>query len=312
MEQRQGRSCAKFILGGEHGVVYRGRAIALPVRELGLTLRENPGFAGLRFNGDPLSTEAFERIRDVRGLIGPTSPLEGLEVQSSIPVASGLGSSAALCVAFARAHGLGGDQGERGRAVAEAALRGETFFHGKPSGVDPYTIATECPLVFEAGRRDYRALDLSKTSGFAFALLPSGKPHSTKDVIEAVQAFRGRSESTFDSLIDEIAGNTESMLEDFESGRLAELGKRMNRAQSLLAKLGVSCPEIEAACERLFELGAVGVKLTGSGCGGYVVGLFSTDRKRSVQTSGGGGERRGGEGNLPLVWTESLQRSGNP
>jgi mevalonate kinase len=76
----------------------------------------------------------------VEGLI--SDPADGtLEVRSTVPLSSGLGSSASLCVALARAfsrlHGAGTDPAD----IQKLANAAEQAAHGRASGLDTAAIA---------------------------------------------------------------------------------------------------------------------------------------------------------------------------
>jgi mevalonate kinase len=60
-------------------------------------------------------------------------------------------------------------------------------------------------------------------------------------------------------------------------GSDAALGPLMDENHRLLGELGVSTPSLDRACESARESGALGAKLTGSGGGGCVVALCSSN-----------------------------------
>ncbi|MFH0901552.1 MAG: hypothetical protein V2A73_13070, partial [Pseudomonadota bacterium] len=57
------------------------------------------------------------------------------------------------------------------------------------------------------------------------------------------------------------------------SGQMASLGSLFNRAQELLAELGLSTPEIDRLCLLARRASAAGAKLTGAGGGGAVIAI---------------------------------------
>jgi mevalonate kinase len=54
---------------------------------------------------------------------------------------------------------------------------------------------------------------------------------------------------------------------------LEEIGRLMDRNQSLLQEAGVSCPELDLLIDLSRGAGALGAKLTGSGGGGCMLAL---------------------------------------
>lgn len=274
-------ACAKFILGGEHSVVHRGRAIALPLPSLRLEVAESET-PGLRVNGVVRPASDAQKIEELRTLIGRSTETAnernrppGLDITSEIPLASGLGSSAALCVAMARLVTAREGQELTGAPLAELAWRGESLFHGKSSGVDPWTVALEQALFFRAADHSHRALSLEsfRTSGLCFVLESSGRPHSTKEIVEAVGELREKTPLIWEDLIDALSTNAENMARAFESDP-AQLGRLINDTHFRLQQLGVSDSGIDTVVGRMKDSGALGAKLTGAGRGGFVLGLF--------------------------------------
>lgn len=261
----------KFILGGEHSVVLKGRALGFPVKNFSLSVSESQTFDGLRVNGEARSVSEFQKILEIRHLVGASTRVRGVAIESAIPLGAGLGSSAALCTALARQHHPSDDPA----ALAERALRAEKLFHGSPSGIDPYTIAFGRPLVYRAADRDWRALELAKfhDARLRFVLVDSELRHRTSEVIEAVTRVKQETPLAWEDLIDALASNAEAMVEALEQNPAKALGPIMNDSHSRLIQLGVSNERMDALVERLRHRGALGAKLTGSGRGGFVLAL---------------------------------------
>lgn len=272
-------ACAKVILGGEHSVVHRGRALCLPIPQLTLHIEESPT-AGLTVNGKPAEPELWTIVHGLALSMGAPSSLQGLSIRSTIPLAAGLGSSASLCVALARKYAR-----LEGEALARRALEGEKLFHGTPSGVDPYTVALEMPLVFDAKNRSWRRLETKafENSGLLIAVKDTGKPHATSEAIAAVSGLRTRAPREWESIVDALAANADAMTTAFET-KPELLGDLMNDSQERLRKLGVSSPELESTLTEMHSAGALGAKLTGAGLGGCSVGVFQA---RGFREDGG-------------------------
>ena len=161
------------------------------------------------------------------------------------------------------------------RQIAELALRGEKIFHGQPSGVDPYTVAFERPLLFRASDRSAEIVDFAPLThaGLCFVLESSGKKHATQEVVEAVRGVREETPLLFSDAIDTLSTNVERIAKCLSRDPRA-IGPWLDDSQARLRALGVSCNEIDDTIERLKSAGALGAKLTGSGRGGFVLGLF--------------------------------------
>ena len=138
---------AKAIFFGEHAVVYgyKGITIPLPQMTVDVELKET--------NIIQKRDEIISFISDICGINDRTE----ININSTIPVGRGLGSSAALSIAIARAKKL--------TNIREIANKCEKFIHGNPSGIDVNQVLSDTPLLFS--KKD--ALLLCNTS-FLFIL----------------------------------------------------------------------------------------------------------------------------------------------
>lgn len=236
-----------------------------------MEVTESQEFDGLVINGQKRSIEEFQKLLELRKMVGAKTSVRGLAVQSAIPIGAGLGSSGALCTALAKLHT--DSDPER---VARAAWEGEKLFHGRPSGVDPFTIAAGCPIVYRASDQNWRPLALEKfrKAELCFVLKDTGLRHSTVQVIQAVSRVREQTPLIWEDLMDALATNAENMVRAFEENPGVELGRLMNDSHFRLIQLGVSCDELDSTVEELRNAGALGAKLTGAGRGGFVLSLF--------------------------------------
>jgi mevalonate kinase len=151
----------KLILCGEHAVVYRRPAIALPVagvRAFAET-RTAPRGAGLRFEApdfgrswalsespdDPLSQLAAAALDE----LGISQPDVTLTIRSAIPIASGMGSGAAIATAVVRALAALAGRELAPAAVSSLVYQSERSYHGTPSGIDNTVVAFEQAIWFQ-------------------------------------------------------------------------------------------------------------------------------------------------------------------
>ena len=107
-----------------------------------------------------------------------------ITIRSDIPIASGLGSGAAVSTALARALCA-----HSGAPLDEAALNGliyevEKIHHGTPSGIDNTVIVYERPVYFVRGQPIEQL-----TIGAPFTLLigDTGKSASTRAAVAGVR-----------------------------------------------------------------------------------------------------------------------------
>src|SRR5690606_35629517 len=142
-----GRAAGKVIMMGEHAAVFGRQAVALPlVSAVTASVRECGDRTTLEFLDDdqPLAQPpaGLGELADlVMGRLGLAGRHFQVRVQSSVPRASGLGSSAAIAVAVIRAFNHVFALGLSDEAVNDLAYACEKLAHGNPSGIDN-TVAT--------------------------------------------------------------------------------------------------------------------------------------------------------------------------
>jgi len=261
----QGRAPGKVLLLGEHSVVYGHPALAASIPRYVTVDVEPAPEARLELPGGmqtpfPLLEAAVAMARDA-GFTG----LFHARVRSEIPLGSGLGSSAALGVALARAlkPGCGASQ------AAALAMRIERVLHGAPSGVDPEACAREGVIFFTRG--DPPRVEPVRGEAFIVVAL-SGIARGTHSTVLPL-AERRKSDPAIDPLLARLGTLAKEGRQSFERAELEQLGSRFDAAHEALRELGVSCPELEEAVAGLRKAGALGAKLTGAGGGGAAIGL---------------------------------------
>jgi mevalonate kinase len=261
----RGRAPGKVLLLGEHSVVYGHPALAASIPRYVTVDVEPSAEARIELPGGmqtpfPLLESALAMARDA-GFKGAFRA----RVQSEIPLGSGLGSSAALGVALARALKPGCAPDE----AAGLAMRVERLLHGAPSGVDPAACAREGVIFFTRGEPPH----VEPVRGEAFLIIAlSGIARGTHSTVLPL-AERRKNDPGVDALLARLGTLAREGRELFERGDLEQLGKRFDAAHAALRDLGVSCAELEDAVAGLRKAGALGAKLTGAGGGGAAIGL---------------------------------------
>ena len=188
----------------------------------------------------------------------------------AIPTGAGLGSSAALSVALVRALDQALGLGLLPRQVDAAALAAEQVFHGHPSGLD-HTIAQHGG--FGLFRRGHGLTPLDGTVGLRLCIGHTGRARDTRGRVARVAELHRADPATVDACFSRIAALVDDAVAALRCADLTALGAAMNQNQRELARLEVSCPEIEEMCHLARAAGALGAKLTGGGGGGCVVAL---------------------------------------
>ena len=289
----------KVLLLGEHAVVYGHPALAAALpREVHVEVAEDPAGPVIElciasststspstrttnstspstlFPGRapiPVPPELLCAAAEMAAEVGAPARFRA-RVVSELPLGGGLGSSAALGVALARALSqLAGRDCSPERA-AELALQLERVFHGAPSGVDPAICARGGVLLFRRGEPpSIERVVLRERVHLAVVL--TGIARGTRSTVLPLSARRSERPALYDPMLALLGELARGGAEALTRGDLQDLGVRFDAAHGLLAALGVSCSELEEAVVALRGAGALGAKLTGAGGGGAAIGL---------------------------------------
>lgn len=192
------------------------------------------------------------------------------EIDSQIPGSAGLGSSAAVSVAFVKAlsdlYGLGLGL----EAIIKYAMLAEREFHGTPSGIDPHIAALGGAILYN-GPGKYSRIQVNHPT--PVAVLHTGVRRKTSTMVAHVQDFAAKRPDVFRELAELYGQVLSKGLHSLEQGDVKELGKWMTVNHILLRALGVSSDPVERALNDLLQLGMYGAKLTGAGGGGCVIAV---------------------------------------
>ncbi len=282
----------KVILFGEHAVVYGRPALAVPVMQVhadadvAATTRsgvwiEAPDI-GLRaeLHSLPPDHPLGALIRNLCSTLG-IDPFPNLEIKitSSIPVASGLGSGAAVSVALSRALSATLNRPLSDDQVNTFAYEIEKLHHGTPSGIDNTVITYARPVFFIKGR-PIQIVSVGRP--FTILIADTGIAAPTRESVRDVRRMWGADQARWDAVFDEMGSIARTALESMQSGQWEALGDLMNRNHALLQELTVSSPELDRLVESARGSGAVGAKLSGGGRGGNMIALVSPDTAAAV------------------------------
>ena len=283
----------KIILFGEHAVVYGKPAIAVPVTEVQAQARVEPGPLG---QGVVVVASDLDReivvhdVADVEPLarivrltlerIGrDRDPDLIITVSSTVPVARGLGSGAAVATAIVRAIARHLDYWMPSRVVSDLVYQTEILYHGTPSGIDTTVVAFEKPIFFT---KDVGWEVFWIGQPFLLAIADTGIESSTKEVVEDLgRRFRAGPQH-YQILLDRVGEVALAARAAIEEGRIDSLAELMNENHALLVELGVSCPELNRLVAAARQGGALGAKLSGAGWGGNMIALVTRETQGSV------------------------------
>jgi mevalonate kinase len=215
---------------------------------------------------ETMEGQALERLAKK---IGIASDGVRLVAKVDIPTRAGLGSSAALAAACARALVSLFNIDISDAHLYEAVQSSERVFHGTPSGLDATVALQGGILVFS------REQGMRKISATPPPLLVV---HSKEfgDTKTTVARFSERLAETGEEgygRLSQISQLVERGIRALECGDLEKLGQAMNENHTHLSWFGVSTEMLDRIVKLALEAGALGAKLTGGGGGGCAVVL---------------------------------------
>jgi len=281
-----GSGKGKVILFGEHFVVYGLPALAAGissettarltrVRNFGCTLVDNrpamPGYKKEKYEEQKASLEIILKHLN----IDTTKVGFQIDLEGDLVCASGIGASAASCVAIARALNDEFKLGLDDEEINEAAYEGEKGYHGTPSGLDN-TASTYGGLVWferdlSGGAPKFETLKLDTAMHLVIAA--TGITASTKVVVGDVRAKKEANPEWFEHISKEYMQLVQDAKESLIKGDIQRVGALMNKNHELLQQLTVSCTELDNFVKIARENGAAGSKMTGTGRGGNMIAL---------------------------------------
>ncbi len=281
-----GSGKGKTILFGEHFVVYGLPALAAGiaaettakltrVRSFGHTLVDNrPAMPSYK------ETKAEEQKASLENIlkhlnIDTTKMGFQIDLGGDLVCASGIGASAASCVAIVRALNDEFNLGLDDEQVNAAAYEGEKGYHGTPSGLDN-TASTYGGLVWferdlSGGPPKFEKLKLKKAIHLVIA--STGITASTKIVVGAVKIKKDADPGWWEKIASEYNQLVHDGKDALIQLDLQRVGKLMNKNHELLQELTVSCEELDNLVKVARENGAIGAKMTGTGRGGNMIAL---------------------------------------
>lgn len=295
MELSVGRAVGKVILCGEHAVVYGRPALAVPVTQVRAEAIIEPGEPG---SGLVLcAANLGEEVRlSVAGAAHPLAvaarltlsylrlaePDWRVTIRSTVPVASGLGSGAAVSAALVRGLAAADGRTLPPEDVSALAYEVEKLHHGTPSGIDNTVIAYEQPVYFVRGQPPE---PFAIGSPFWLAIADSGIGSPTRVTVGDVRRAWEQEPTHYGALFDRVGAVVEAARTVIAGGRPAELGRLLDANHVLLQEIGVSCERLDVLAAAARAAGALGVKLSGGGRGGNLIALVEEDTAQAVSAA---------------------------
>ena len=289
----------KIILFGEHAVVYGRPALAVPVTQVHTDVEVlDSSRPGIWINAPDIDLHAelntLPSDHPIASVIhnffflsrlspSPPAPLprgEGnfpdldIKITSTIPVASGLGSGAAVTVALTRALASHVGHPMDDEAVNAFAYEIEKLHHGTPSGIDNTVVTYAKPVYFvkRPPSPDRRGTGgevetFAVGSPFTIVIGDTGISAPTKESVGDVRKLWEADKNKWESVFDRVGEIADKARSNIESGKWELLGELMNYNHVLLQEITVSSPELDTLVSAARKAGALGAKLSGGGRG---------------------------------------------
>jgi mevalonate kinase len=188
-------------------------------------------------------------------------------LEAEVPARAGLGSSAAMAVAIARA--IAARTGAAEVDVLAAATAAESVFHRTPSGID--TAAAHRGRLGSFDKQNGWQ-DLPLKAPFELCIALSGQSHDTGALVASVADLCAGT-PVARRLVEAMGDLARAGMDALAAGDIAALARMFNMAHGLLSGLGVSSPELDDLVHVARSAGALGAKLTGAGGGGAVIAI---------------------------------------
>lgn len=274
---------AKIILFGEHAVVYDQPAIAIPVSDLRVVAKFAPpagnylkivginehGKQALLYPNADHHNPFSQIVKLTLDFLEKPEPETTIMLESEIPIASGLGSGAALSTIIARALSEFFNQELPLSVLNDIVYEVEKIHHGTPSGIDNTVIVYEKPIVF---RRESPLIFIEQIQRpLTFLIADTGEKGLTHISVAAVKE-RVENHSAR-RIITAIGDLVEQALVAIQNGDLQGIGQLMVKNHALLQELTVSSQSLDQLVLAAMNAGAYGAKLSGGGRGGNMIAL---------------------------------------
>ncbi|MEM1219022.1 MAG: hypothetical protein AAGH79_08915 [Bacteroidota bacterium] len=267
---------AKLLLFGEHSVLQRSKALAVPYPRLGGQWRQNkrieqsssllPWVAYLRTDAVRSSYLDVQRFAD--------DLRAGWFFESTIPIGYGLGSSGALTAAVWRKYA--NEEIEDWSALQQQLGWMESFFHGASSGTDPLICYLQKPVVLSkaAGVQETSLPDFDSAGRYELFLLDTQIPRSTGRFVEGFLE-QCQEAAYLREILENYNPVSDQLIQDYLQNKpdsLREGFKTLSALQWSLFRAMIPS-EVEAVWEEGLREGHYHLKLCGAGGGGYLLGM---------------------------------------
>jgi len=272
----------KVIITGEHAVVYDYPAVACAVSKR-IYVKISPCNEGQIVFSEGLNLKAdiskevpseFEPIKRIVDILNVRTPFK-CEIISDVPPACGLGTSAAVAVAFTKALSTFIGIELDNTRISSIAYEAEKITHGKPSGIDN-TLATFGGAILYRKSVGFRRKDVPNIK---FIVVDSGQKRRTRDAVFHVKKLLESNREFVTKIFERISEISKTVWNILDSPDFQKMGELLNENHELLKMLGLSTDKIEMIVKIAKDMNCYAAKITGAGMGGMVLVLPPQDNR---------------------------------
>lgn len=272
----------KWILSGEHSVLRGYPAVVFPIKSKFMITEYSMLVPEFRIKSDCKDTEnIFNKIVQIikinyQNHFLPKDFYDSLKyewtIKSNLIVGAGMGASAVISVTLAKIlnhfHVLPQEK------MFSFAKSIEDLFHGESSGVDVAVALTGTPLLFDRnGKRDI----FNPIWTPNWRLSYSGSKGYTQECIKKVKSLEEQDPNLLKKIDIQMAEATRLAIESLTQNKsLSDLVKAIDLANKCFFEWGLISPELDQHMSELKKMGALAVKPTGSGLGGFALSLWKS------------------------------------
>jgi mevalonate kinase len=210
----------------------------------------------------------------------------GIRLAGDLPAMSGIGATGASSVAIVRALCEEFKLPLTDDEVNACAYQAEIAYHGPTtSGVDNM-VSTYGGIICLTRGEPNLVRKMKFRDRVEVVIGDTGIIANTKSLLGALGERKKASPERYGRMMQEARKIAEGAVAAIENFDLKEIGRLMNRNQSLLREAEISCPELDSLVDLCLRAGALGAKLTGSGGGGCMLALTpGKDKQEKVASA---------------------------
>ncbi|MCY4321420.1 MAG: hypothetical protein OXC37_03315 [Bdellovibrionaceae bacterium] len=290
MEEFKKRLSGKWVLAGEYSVLRSSLALVYPLDHYYIDFyyketedwlvinRKGDHKAGLDFAVTPLLN------RTLKALNKQKEDLKGhLVIEGNLPFGAGLGASAVLCAGMS--HLCLYKNWINKNQLNSFATSLEDFFHGKSSGMDVAVVLKKKAILYQKSKT-LKVLDNFKHRPLLY-LSYSGGRASTSVGVSKVRKLFDENWTLAEEIDKQMNQSAEICLqalkEEDKEKSLSLLKSALNLGYDSFKKWKLISYDLEQHIRILKKEGALAVKPTGSGLGGYVISLWDRQPPKGLQ-----------------------------